>query len=79
MFVNNFESEYPPLEPFTHVEHGKDADPTFPNLLKNAEVTELTANIGAEVRGVQLSKLKDKGKDELALLVAQKKVVGKSN
>jgi sulfonate dioxygenase len=39
----------------------------------------LTGNIGAEVTGVQLSKLSDKGKDELALLVAQKKVVGKRN
>jgi sulfonate dioxygenase len=68
---------YPPLELFEHYEHGKDADPTFPNLLKGAEVTDLTANIGAEVRGVQLSKLTDKGKDELALFVAQKKVVGK--
>jgi len=35
----------------------------------------LTANIGAEVHGVQLGKLSDKGKDELALFVAQKKVV----
>jgi sulfonate dioxygenase len=35
----------------------------------------LTANIGAEVHGVQLSKLTDAGKDELALFVAQKKVV----
>jgi sulfonate dioxygenase len=47
-------------------------------LLKNAKVTELTANIGAEVTGVQLSKLTKEGKDELALLVAQKKVVGRS-
>lgn len=67
---------YPPLEPFEHVEHGKDADPTFPNLLKEGTVLDdITASIGAEVRGVQLSQLDDKGKDELALLVAQKKVV----
>jgi len=69
---------YPPLEPFEHYEHGKDADPTFPHLLgEGAKVDDLTANIGAEVRGVQLSKLTDKGKDELALFVAQKKVVGR--
>jgi sulfonate dioxygenase len=43
--------------------------------LKNAQVAELTANIGAEVHGVQLSKLNDAGKDELALFVAQRKVV----
>jgi hypothetical protein len=62
--------------PFDHVEHGKDADPSFPNLLKNAKVTQVTSNIGAEVTGVQLSKLTKEGKDELALFVAQNKVVG---
>ena len=66
---------YPPWEPFEHTEHGKDADPSFPNLLKDATVADITANIGAEVHGVQLSKLTDAGKDELALFVAQKKVV----
>lgn len=66
---------YPPLEPFEAIEHGKDADPSFPNLLANANVTDVTANIGAEVKGVQLSKLNKAGKDELALFVAQKKVV----
>ncbi|KAF2400475.1 alpha-ketoglutarate-dependent taurine dioxygenase [Trichodelitschia bisporula] len=69
------EKKYAPLQPFTHYEHGKDADPSFPNLLAGAQIVDLTANIGAEVRGVQLSKLTQKGKDELALLVAQKKVV----
>ena len=72
----NPQQKYPPLEPFEHTEHGKDADPSFPHLLRDAEWADLTANIGAEVKGVQLSKLTDKGKDELALFVAQKKVVG---
>lgn len=72
----DFEKKYPPLEPFEHYDHGKDADKSFPNLLKGAKVDDLTANIGAEVHGIQLSKLDDKGKDELALFVAQKKVVG---
>ncbi|EXJ69092.1 taurine dioxygenase [Cladophialophora psammophila CBS 110553] len=67
---------YPPLEPFDHYEHGKDADPSFKNLLKaGSQIENITASIGAEVTGVQLSQLDDKGKDELALLVAQKKVV----
>jgi len=69
-------ARYAPLEPFEHYDHGRDADPAFPNLLKNAQVADLTANIGAEVHGVQLSKLTDAGKDELALFVAQRKVVG---
>lgn len=72
-----FSSRYPPLEPFEHYEHGKDADPSFPNLLKDAKVTDLTANIGAEITGVQLSKLTEAGKNELALFVAQRKVVGR--
>ncbi|KAL2443844.1 Alpha-ketoglutarate-dependent sulfonate dioxygenase [Exophiala dermatitidis] len=68
--------KYPPLEPFEHYEHGKDADPSFPNLLKEGvKIENITASIGAEVTGVQLSQLDDKGKDELALLVAQRKVV----
>ncbi|KAF2470727.1 TauD-domain-containing protein [Lindgomyces ingoldianus] len=69
------EKKYPPLQLFEHYEHGKDADPSFPNLLQKAQVTELTANTGAEIHGAQLSKLTDKGKDELALFVAQRKVV----
>lgn len=69
------DTTYPPLEAFEAIEHGKDADKSFPNLLGNAQTTDLTANIGAEVSGVQLSKLSNAGKDELALFVAQKKVV----
>lgn len=69
--------KYPPLEPFQAIEHGKDADPSYPNLIRasGAEVKELTANIGAEVSGVQLSTLNNAGKDELARFVAQHKVV----
>ncbi|KKY24129.1 putative alpha-ketoglutarate-dependent taurine dioxygenase [Phaeomoniella chlamydospora] len=67
---------YPPLQPFEHIEHGKGADPTFKDLLKEgSKLVDLTANIGAEVTGVQLHELSDAGKDQLALLVAQKKVV----
>ncbi|KAL1990179.1 hypothetical protein VTN49DRAFT_6018 [Thermomyces lanuginosus] len=69
--------KYPPLEPFEHYDHGKDADPSFPDLLPKgqAQVTELTPYIGSEVHGVQLSQLSDKAKDQLALFVAQRKVV----
>ncbi|KAK5070173.1 hypothetical protein LTR64_002010 [Lithohypha guttulata] len=72
--------KYPALTHFEHYEHGKDADPTFPNLLKEGSVLEnITSSIGAEVTGIQLSQLNDAGKDELALLVAQKKVVAFRN
>lgn len=68
---------YPPLKPFTHKEHGLDADPTFPNLLppSQVQIEHLTPAIGSEVRGIQLSSLSDAGKDELALFVAQRGVV----
>ncbi|KAH7327890.1 alpha-ketoglutarate-dependent taurine dioxygenase [Stachybotrys elegans] len=72
----NADQKYPPLEPFEHYEHGKDADASFPNLLpEGTVVTDLTPTIGTEVRGIQLSSLSDAGKDELALFVAQRKVV----
>lgn len=68
--------KYPALEPFEHVEHGKDADTSYPNLLPaGTAVTHLTPSIGTEVRGIQLSTLSDAGKDELARLVAERKVV----
>lgn len=72
----NAEQKYAPLEPFEHYEHGKDADPSFPNLLpQEAEVSHLTPSIGTEVRGIQLSSLSAAGKDELSRFVAERKVV----
>jgi sulfonate dioxygenase len=69
--------KYPPLKPFEHTEHGKDADPSYPNLLPEGAVTvtNLTPTIGTEVRGIQLSTLTAAGKDELARFVAERKVV----
>ncbi|KAF2141218.1 uncharacterized protein K452DRAFT_271899 [Aplosporella prunicola CBS 121167] len=66
---------YPPLEPFTHYDHGKDADLSFPHLFADVKPKTLTPKIGSEVHGVQLSKLSDKGKDELARFVAERRVV----
>ncbi|KAJ5382999.1 Taurine catabolism dioxygenase TauD/TfdA [Penicillium concentricum] len=74
--VWDHDEKYPPLEPFTHVEHGKDADPSFKDLLiEGSKIQKLTPTIGSEVTGIQLSKLTPAGKDQLALLVAQRKVV----
>lgn len=71
---------WPPLEPYEHYEHGKDADTSYPNLFpEGASVTELTPSIGSEVHGIQLSALSDKGKDELAHYVATRKVVAFRN
>ncbi|KAI0964745.1 hypothetical protein F4678DRAFT_385734 [Xylaria arbuscula] len=71
---------YPPLVPFEHVEHGKDADGSFPDLLPTGtKVTHLTPASGTEVRGVQLSSLNNAGKDQLARFVAERKVVAFRN
>lgn len=67
---------YPPLEPFQHRDHGLDADPTYQELLAPGVITnDLTPTIGTEVTGVQLSKLSNAGKDQLARFVAERKVV----
>ncbi|KAI9840108.1 MAG: hypothetical protein M1837_001912 [Sclerophora amabilis] len=68
--------KYPPLEPFEHYEHGKDADPAFPDLLRpGVTQTDLTPTIGTEISGVQLSSLTKEGKDQLALFAAKRRVV----
>jgi sulfonate dioxygenase len=68
--------KYPPLQPFEHYEHGKDADTSYPELLPaSAKVNDLTPTIGTEVRGIQLSSLSNAGKDQLARFVAERKVV----
>ncbi|KAE8354740.1 hypothetical protein BDV28DRAFT_146850 [Aspergillus coremiiformis] len=78
---DNEPSKYPPLTPFDHHDPGVDADPSLKDLLPEgqAQVTNLTPMIGAEVHGVQLSQLTKEGKEQLALFVAQKKVVAFRN
>lgn len=62
--------------PFDFHDRGLGADPNFAELLNpQSKIVPLTPRAGSEVFGVQLSSLADKGKDELALLVAQRKVV----
>jgi alpha-ketoglutarate-dependent taurine dioxygenase len=52
------------------------ADGAFPDLLiEGSKIRKLTPSTGSEVTGVQISKLSNAGKDQLALLVAQRKVV----
>lgn len=64
---------YPPLGFFAHHDRGSDADASFSNLLpESAQVKRITPKLGVEIKGVQLSQLNDAGKNELALLAAQK-------
>ncbi|PQE22472.1 putative alpha-ketoglutarate-dependent taurine dioxygenase protein [Rutstroemia sp. NJR-2017a BVV2] len=67
---------YPPLEPFQHHDHGLDADPAYPELLApGVTKVDLTPLTGSEITGVQLSKLSNAGRDQLARFVAERKVV----
>ncbi|KAG5956826.1 hypothetical protein E4U58_006414 [Claviceps cyperi] len=71
------QAKYGPLEPFNYAERALAADSTFRELLPSgSELRNLTATLGAEVSGVQLSALSDRGKDQLALLANEKKVLG---
>lgn len=68
--------KFPKVKFFEHNDPGARADPSFPNLFpKDGEVLKkITPKLGTEVRGVQISELSEKGKDELALFVAQRGV-----
>jgi len=73
---------YPPLVPFEHTDPGSRAlfhknPQAF--LAKATRITNLTPQIGTEVDGVQLLDLSDDGKDQLALFVAQRRVVAFRN
>lgn len=63
----------PPLEEFTPArDRAFFADPAKATLLADASaVEELTPHIGTELKGIQLNKLTQEQKDELALLVAE--------
>ncbi|KAM9893462.1 hypothetical protein OXX79_009328 [Metschnikowia pulcherrima] len=61
---------------YPYIERGKNADPQKKALFGAAtEVIDLTAHVGTEIVGLQLSDLNDQQKDELALLVAERVVV----
>ncbi|MCJ1326150.1 hypothetical protein MMC10_002814 [Thelotrema lepadinum] len=68
--------KFPPLELFEHVDHGASADPNFAELLSaSVERDDITPTIGTSLSGIQLSKLSDAGKDQLALFAARRKVL----
>ena len=66
-----------PLAPFKHVDPGHRAlnDPNPRSFLDTAVVDNLTPKFGSEVSGIQLSRLDDHAKAQLALYVAQRGIV----
>ncbi|KAK0719036.1 hypothetical protein B0T21DRAFT_386665 [Apiosordaria backusii] len=78
--VYDTKTSFPPLKPFEFNDRGLVANKEKPNLFskENApelQVAKLTPVIGTEIRGLQLSQLNDRQKDELALLIAERGVV----
>ncbi|KAI0079060.1 TauD-domain-containing protein [Panus rudis PR-1116 ss-1] len=68
--------KFPPTELFEHTDPGSRADPKKPHLLTpETKTRDLSPYLGTEVKGVQISQLSKEGLDELALLVAERKVV----
>lgn len=73
----NKDVTYDKLTEFEHVDPGHKAldDPNPQAFLDGADVDRLTPEFGSEVQGIQLHKLDDKGRQQLALYVAQRGVV----
>ncbi len=62
---------------FNHIDKGLKANPLFPNLFpanEDFKHEKLSHNFGSDITGIQLSKLSNDGKDELALFIAQRGV-----
>ncbi|KAL1997618.1 hypothetical protein VTN02DRAFT_1297 [Thermoascus thermophilus] len=68
---------FDPLPPFDYEDPAlRVKDKTKPNLLTpGVRVSHIQPHLGSVVEGVQLSQLSDAAKDELALLVCERKVV----
>ena len=65
-----------PLEEISYVDRGIFGDPQFRNLLQDAtDVFDYNPKIGTEVQGINLAKLTEAQKDDLARLVAVRGVV----
>ncbi|KXS11270.1 tfdA family taurine dioxygenase [Gonapodya prolifera JEL478] len=76
VFPQYIPAEYPPIPVLEVVDRGLRADPKKRSLLSAAtKVIHLTPTIGTELHGLQLNKLTDQQKDELALLAAERGVV----
>lgn len=71
---------FDPLPPFEYEDPALRADQSKSNLLNpDAKVTHIQPRIGSYVENVQLNQLSDAAKDELALLVSERKVVAFPN
>ncbi|KZZ90358.1 alpha-ketoglutarate-dependent taurine dioxygenase [Ascosphaera apis ARSEF 7405] len=68
--------KWPPLTEVPYEEKGLLGDPNFKNLLADAtDVFDITPRIGTEIHGINLGKLTDAQKNDLARLLATRGVV----
>lgn len=68
---------FDPLPPFEYNDPALRAAPHKPNLFASGDVkvNHIQPNIGSVVEGIQLNSLSDAAKDELALLISERKVL----
>ncbi|KAF2998579.1 hypothetical protein E8E13_006241 [Curvularia kusanoi] len=81
-YIPNFDDiHFEPLKPFDFQDPAlRVEDKSLPNLVTpNVKLNPIQPRLGTVVEGVQLSNLSDKGKDELAYLIADRKVVAFPN
>lgn len=65
-----------PIEHIPYEDRGLRGDPKFRNLLRDAtDIFDYTPKIGTEIHGINLAKLTDAQKDDLARLIAVRGVV----
>ncbi|KAI0060154.1 alpha-ketoglutarate-dependent taurine dioxygenase [Artomyces pyxidatus] len=70
------DEKFPPTEIFEHTDPGLRANPAKPHLLADGvQRKDLSPYIGTELKNVQLSQLSKEGLDEVALFVAERKLV----
>ena len=69
------------IEPFKHIDRGFAGDPEFKSLknIDGASFKKVSPKLGLAIDGIQLSKLNDQQKNDLALLVAQYGVIAFRN
>ncbi|TDZ54665.1 Alpha-ketoglutarate-dependent sulfonate dioxygenase [Colletotrichum trifolii] len=77
--VYDEKTAFPPLQPFEFNDRGlvanKEKSHLLPRDSATVKATKLTPVIGTEIRGLQLSQLDDRQRDELAFLIAERGVV----
>lgn len=81
LYLPSFDAvRFDPLPPFEFEDPALRADPKMANLLhEDTKLERITYHMGSVLHGVQLTQLSEAAKDELALLVSERKIVAFPN